>query len=125
MTLWKDINNVAHIFRQLNANTWEEVFNGKRFATFVYVSSLLSKTVTLFANDRNVYIQLNCVQSTWGNSLSTITQYVLNFGYWTDNNGSNLCSSTTNDSSTIVSSTTITSTAAPSTTTSSISYGKN
>ena len=98
------------MFRQLDANTWEEVFNGKRFATFLFVPSFSSQTINLFASDRNFYIQLKCDQSTWGNSLSAITQYVLNFGYWTDNNGSNLCSSTTasstTTSSTITSSTT-------------------
>ena len=103
MTLWKNINNTGHIFRQLDTNTWEEVFNGKRFATFLFVPPHLSQAVNLFANDRNFYIQLNCVKSTWGNSLSTITQYTFNFGYWTDNNGFNLCSSTT-ASPTIVSS---------------------
>ena len=106
MILWKDLNDAGHIFRQLNATTWEEIQNGKRFATFIYVSSLLSQTVNLFANDRNFYVQLKCNQSTWGSSLSTIAQHGLNVGYWTDNNGSNLCSSTAASSTTISSTST-------------------
>ena len=91
MTIWQDKNDAGHLFRQIDAKTWEEVFNGIRYATFEFVGSPSSQTINLFASDRNFYIQLKCGQSTWGNFLSTITQYGLNFGYWSDQSGSNLC----------------------------------
>ena len=91
MTIWQDDEDAEHFFRQIDANNWKEVFNETRYVTYELVGSPSSQTINLFASDRNVYIQLKCGLSTWGNFLSTITQYGLNYGYWTDDNGSNFC----------------------------------
>ena len=91
MTIWQDRDNANHFFRQIDANNWEEVFNGIRYATYILVGSPSSQTINLFSSDRNFYIQLKCGLSTWGYYLNTITNYGFKLGYWFDQSGSNLC----------------------------------
>ena len=93
MTVWQDALDKEHFFRQVNNETWEEMTNGSRYATFNFLKSPISQTVNLFESKRNFYIQLKCGIATWGHHLSTITQTWLSMGYWTDKRGSNICSS--------------------------------
>ncbi len=92
LTIWQDKNDVGHFFRQIDENTWEEVFNGTKYYTFKLVFSALSQTINLFERDYNFYVQLKCSQCTYGLKLSTITDNSLYSGYWTDNSGIDLCS---------------------------------
>ena len=91
LTKWQDKDNAAHFYRQIDANAWEEVLNGKSYP-YKLVFSPLSQTINLLESNNKFYVQLKCGKSTFGSTLSTITDKFEAFGYWTDNSGFDVCS---------------------------------
>ena len=81
---WK-VNDSDNFFHKISDSKWEEIQNGKTFATFDFVEQINDKVI-LFAADRDFYLTLDSNAVKWGPTREKADFNQINNGKWVNEN---------------------------------------